>query len=356
MKVNKLYYSDNNRIQFIDIAKGIAILFIVLGHCGVTEAYNSAFITKFLYACDMPLFFIIGGYLYKDTSTKLFIRKKAKGLILPYVIMFIIAFGAWATFGRILLNDINSSRTVFKIILKNFLYGTGIVANESWGSVGVLWFLPCYFISNIIFFVLMKIIKKLQYLFEDNIDFIGLIIISASSFIGYIISKKIFLPWSIDVALFVQILLYFGYLFKKYDLISKIVQSKYYKIIMFSIVIILLYGSYKFDILAFNNREWHNSIYSVIVSLCGAIFILIISFNLCNYKFASKLLGYFGSISLIILCLHSQDTSYFHWNLIPELSFIYNSTIYLFIFRLIFSVILCELFRRTPILKKAFFK
>ena len=69
-----------NRVKYIDIARGIAILCIILGHLG------NATINRIVYTFHVPIFFLITGYFMSDKmSTREFCQKKIRTLILPYV-------------------------------------------------------------------------------------------------------------------------------------------------------------------------------------------------------------------------------------------------------------------------------
>ena len=69
------------RIEFIDIAKGIAIICIILGHL------NNQQINKIVFTFHVPIFFIITGYFISSKySMKEFIKNKFKRLIIPYII------------------------------------------------------------------------------------------------------------------------------------------------------------------------------------------------------------------------------------------------------------------------------
>ena len=48
------------RIEWIDIAKGIGIILVVIGHISQIKVLNDI-----IYSFHMPLFFIISWYLYK---------------------------------------------------------------------------------------------------------------------------------------------------------------------------------------------------------------------------------------------------------------------------------------------------
>lgn len=53
------------RETYIDIAKGIGIILVVIGHLhGINHIIHD-----FFYLFHMPLFFIISGYLYNHKTT-----------------------------------------------------------------------------------------------------------------------------------------------------------------------------------------------------------------------------------------------------------------------------------------------
>ena len=56
---------DKKRIAYIDKAKGVAILLVILGHCcgSVEEPIN-----RFILSFHMPLFFFLSGLLAKPVS------------------------------------------------------------------------------------------------------------------------------------------------------------------------------------------------------------------------------------------------------------------------------------------------
>lgn len=80
---------SNQRIQYIDIAKGIGILLVVIGHC-----INSlSFLGKWIWSFHMPLFFVISGLCFNPSKNTLFVPfflKKTRTLLLPLVIFSIL--------------------------------------------------------------------------------------------------------------------------------------------------------------------------------------------------------------------------------------------------------------------------
>ncbi len=73
-----------NRITFIDIAKGVAMLLVVMHHCGGNLDRGMSVIT----IIDVPLFFLCSGYLaYKPSySYRREFIKKTKGILFPFVL------------------------------------------------------------------------------------------------------------------------------------------------------------------------------------------------------------------------------------------------------------------------------
>lgn len=68
---------NEDRDLTMDMAKGLAILLMIYDHVKMT----GAFITSF----HMPLFFIVSGYFLKDGLSIDTVKKRTKGLLVPYV-------------------------------------------------------------------------------------------------------------------------------------------------------------------------------------------------------------------------------------------------------------------------------
>lgn len=70
------------RNKMIDIAKGIGILLVVLGHCAVpTKLY------AFIYLFHMPLFFFTAGLVFRPTAnSEALFQKKKRTLLIPYAV------------------------------------------------------------------------------------------------------------------------------------------------------------------------------------------------------------------------------------------------------------------------------
>lgn len=115
------------RIEEIDVAKGICILLMVMGHSGIPHIKSS-----FIYAFHMPFFFLISGLttnVYKPW--RVFIQGKVKRLLLPFVFYYILHLPLYA-----------------------YIYGTSIAEQfaKEWNTAiqGALWFIPVLFLAQVI--------------------------------------------------------------------------------------------------------------------------------------------------------------------------------------------------------------
>lgn len=88
--------AEKKRIPFVDIAKGIGILLVVLGHSRQPD-------DPVIFAVHMPLFFCISGYLYSaGGSVGNFVGRKFRGLYVPFVFwncVFVLLSAAFGWYG-----------------------------------------------------------------------------------------------------------------------------------------------------------------------------------------------------------------------------------------------------------------
>ena len=139
------------RNESLDILKGIGIILVVLAHIISRENINS-----FIYLFHMPLFFFVSGmtmyYSYKqDIKFKDYLLKKVKNILLPYFIFSLIWFVYWYIIERKIRSQMDISAignfvNIFVAKVDMSLYSPNVV----------MWFLPCLFMSEMLFYFLMK--------------------------------------------------------------------------------------------------------------------------------------------------------------------------------------------------------
>lgn len=144
------------QIQFISIAKGIAILLVLLGHVAGTPNI----LNKYIHSFHMPVFFFLSGYFFNEKYLKInffhFLKIRWKRLIAPYFFMSLICYILFILYPgiiKILFNTEIEYWYFMKPIIR-IIYSIGTI--EWLPNCSPLWFLTCLFITQIIFFQVLK--------------------------------------------------------------------------------------------------------------------------------------------------------------------------------------------------------
>lgn len=284
-----------DRIEWIDIAKGIGILFVIFAHIQST----SQALVNYIYSFHMPLFFFISGYLFSDKKYKTikdFAKKKARTLLIPYFIFSILSYLYW-TFIQIRMGDDIKHPDLFRAFIGIFYSDP----NHHFMSYNVaLWFLTCLFSTEILFFFVKRKIENKHHLLISLVIF---------SIIGYLSSlfEPFRLPWGMDVALSAIVFYGIGYLFKNadktYNLLQKIPKIP---VILLSLPIGWILGQMNQEIDMASNyfRNYFLFYFGAFFGIFGWISV--------SYLIKeSFILSYLGKNSLIIFGLHLKVPSDF---------------------------------------------
>lgn len=70
------------RLRYLDIAKGIGIICVIIGH----TVEHGSFLFNVIFSFHMPLFFIVSGILFRKNEKSQFVKKKFRSLIVPYAV------------------------------------------------------------------------------------------------------------------------------------------------------------------------------------------------------------------------------------------------------------------------------
>ena len=134
--------NKDNRQTYIDVAKGILIICVVVGHIINFNSFFTGAIKTIIYSFHMPAFFIISGMLMKkekfdNLSLRVIFVKRVKRLLLPYVVFEVI--------GGLLQMCLFGTEAV---TLKAIIYGIFTIHCH----IGADWFLPTLFLAEILFY------------------------------------------------------------------------------------------------------------------------------------------------------------------------------------------------------------
>lgn len=167
------------RLNWLDIAKAIAIILMVAGHSSIPLV-----VSNFIFAFHMPLFFIASGwttdwgkYPFLD-----FVKRRTRSLLIPFVIysaivLLIHMHNGWMTMGNWLV--------------------------KGWGDGYALWFIPVLFIATII----VKALYSFREVGGGRLFWIVVVLILCLGIVFHCF--RIRLPWnfsSIPYALFLIII------------------------------------------------------------------------------------------------------------------------------------------------------
>lgn len=269
----------NNRINFIDYTKGYGILIVVMSHI---MPYFSVlgFWAFYIESYHMALFFIIAGvlnsYRNKEESWNVFIFKRFKSLIVPY--MYFSLFNTTLKF-TVLLIEHNLTKEAFDSeMIDLFIKGNGTV-----------WFLATLFLTELMF----------RFISQFKSEMLSVLLALVCMSICFIIENTqysilgVFLRVMAAYSLYVSGVILGKYVLKRYSI------SIYIGVLFVFLGLISFYklGS-NYSFFYANFQDPLASLMSLYLSSFGFIFI----FN--NIKKDFKLWKYLGRNSLVIMLIH----------------------------------------------------
>jgi len=312
--------NEKSRIEYFDIIKGIGIIFVILGHMTRFTSFSN----KAIYTFHMPLFFLVSGYFisFKD-KYKDFVKKKATQLLIPYIFscvcVLIIQIVKQLIDGKSLVQIFQT----FGKLIYAFVYGSGMEYYKPFyiPPIGAIWFLLALFIS------LITVRKSLEYKY-------GPVYIIILAYVGYLSSILFWMPFSMQAGFTVSIFVYIGYLVKKSGFLEEKTNPF---VVMFALGIWISGIFFGKGLYVFING-YGDGLFSIMVGICGTYIILLISrFISKHLNIVTKILGFYGKNSLIVLCFHLLEYTMFPWAKVY--SFLGEKGIYLiFIYIIVASI------------------
>ena len=201
------------RIAWIDNCKALAISLVALGH--VQSIY---LVNEIIFSFVMPAFFFLSGFTFDRSAnapfTKL-VRKKIQTLVVPYFGFSAVLFAFWFFVRRNFGMSYQTDATSLDVLLQ-ILCGT-----NSEFFVTPLWFLTCLFMTELCFWWLLRLRKKML-----MACLIIALYVPGLVYITYM--EKFQLPhlfWNIDQIPFCLYFLALGYVISKKNFADKFLCS-----------------------------------------------------------------------------------------------------------------------------------
>lgn len=289
--------NEKKRLLWIDTSKGIAILFVVIGHMiPMTSKFSIWF-----YSFHVPIFFMISGVLIQyssmtlhNISAKDIITNKAKALLYPYFVF--------------------SLLSVVKIFITDGIRGVGdgIVNTLLFNGIDTLWFLPSLFIAELLFLFLKKYTNNNFFIL--SIYAVAFVVTSIFSYycygiydsIDYILIILLRILKEMNRALIGSIFVCIGYY--SYAILKKMSSKMLYLCCVFLISMFISFGIF---FAFYNIADLHysiigNPIVYYVAAIAGSYFVFSFSMLISYIEKYIKcnILTYWGKNSLIIFLTH----------------------------------------------------
>lgn len=278
------------RIEWIDIAKYICIMFVISSHLELCPEPIRFFFSPFY----LVGFLFCSGYCYNSVSTfSLLLNKKIKQLFIPWLFF---------SNANIVLSQIKSFKyhNEFKVeFLRNMLQVRGFDDR--------LWFIAALFVAYIPFYFLIKTYEENKIKEKNLVIIISVLYVLRRLYNHYMPGYLFYwgtnnLPWHID---YIPNALYFmtlGYLFKtKYES-NKLDIFLKNKII----VITLIYLAVVYLQIVFYESVLANYIVTYIGHISGIIFIIALSKLIKSNKY----INYVGGNTLAYFSMHNKVSTF----------------------------------------------
>ena len=271
---------DNSRKLWIDQARGVAMVMVLISHTDGLQIFR-----PFYMYVMMPLFFFISGYLHKhndELSFNRLLKRVIYRIFFPYFI-FSLAF-------LLLYYLLGKNRELFYSKFLDIILGRQ------------LWFLPCMIMVEIYIYVF----ELIRTYFKSNLLYFKLIVIFIAIIAMFIFNEISQCPYYADTAVCALAYYTFGNLY--HSNIENSISHSYKK---YSFVFICLFFLYMIlsGILIRHGYLYNMSInnyslpvVSFIINILGIISIFI---TVQNYNIG-KIWGIIGQNTMLIYCINRQ--------------------------------------------------
>lgn len=284
----------SKRVVWVDTAKGICILLVVLHHCAQLMGASYPLQQEFM-TFRMPLYFILSGLFFKQYGFKTFILKKTNKLLIPYIFFYVVT----GVLIPVALSRLFGLRLAFyesygfKAVLS--IFSERVICNPS------IWFLFCLFEVNMFFYLLYFISEH----FKHSHLILGILTFAIGLFGLFLAYKRIQLPYFIDSSCTALPFFFFGYFLRNHTtvLTSENTTKSISLSIFFIVITALLLHYFNHDRLSVIDNTAGDLLGCAEVypyGIMGTMSILLMS------KMFGKVpaLSYIGRYSIIVLCTH----------------------------------------------------
>jgi len=256
---------ESKRIQWIDVAKGITIILMVLGHTSIPNC-----LSNFIFAFHMPLFFLVYGWCtnWAKDNYGAFVLKKLRTLGIPFLVYSVaVILIAWVA---------GYQEIEWRSVLTN-----------GWKGYA-LWFVPVLFFSLVVAKSIMSFINKAWFRYA-----ICVLLILGGAFLRY---RHIYLPWTLATVPYATCLVLLGSSLRKFQ--EYIDKPRWWIFVVGLVLTIVISQNWRMDL------AW-NCITPVVLLTIGAVSGTVMMFTFSSYltkiPWVAKILQTIGKETFVIM-------------------------------------------------------
>ena len=284
----------------LDVAKGFAIICVVLGHSEALGVPTD--LVRVIFTFHMPLFFIVSGYLTRGDAVldRAYVARCARSTLLPYALTCVIVLLLLAVRTLLVwpegLADVMGTSTVAA------LYGTGTVEPplpDGVTQIGAIWFLLALFWGKL-------------FLAAANRAPYTPVVILVLFLWGYHSGWMFWLPLSIQAGACATLFLYLGQRIRERDLLAPGALSPLLWLVAAAVWLMCANLGYK--LVMASNAYPGDMLLDVIGGLCGSLCVIKVAQLLARRLPALvRPLAWLGTVTLPVFCMHLVEMDVFLW-------------------------------------------
>ncbi len=212
--------TGKGRLAWVDAARGIGIICIVLGHVMGESVFRD-----WLYSFHVPLFVFVAGCVYASgkRSVASYFQSSALSLLLPYIVFAAVSVGIFTLVAR--LGYIEESGNGFFQSIGGFLYGnakTGLMR-----AALPLWLIPCLFAIRTFFYPVDRFGREFSHHARAAAIAVAGLSLCLLGYLNTFHYKLFILPFGVETALNLSIFFALGMLVGlKRDWAEKLLRGK----------------------------------------------------------------------------------------------------------------------------------
>jgi fucose 4-O-acetylase-like acetyltransferase len=277
------------RIAWIDTAKALGMVLVVLGHVlPVEEGTPSRAIVEGIFLFHMPLFFVLSGLLFSPGDTRSIAARRSKSLLIPYA-GYLVTILCLDTIISLIAGHAPSVTTPRQIA--DLVLGGSFAT----GKYGVIWFLTCLFLVTLAFNeIAMRLRNRQAPVYATILVALGLSAVLSTM-------QALPNPWGIFSVPAGVIAFYFGYKLRSLD-----IDSPPVRLFVFATVLVAI-GAYMFTSADFRFDMKHHLFGPPILGIALALSLSTIFMwgcRLLDGRMALPYLARIGGYLLPIMMLH----------------------------------------------------